>query len=75
MLRARPMPARLKKLIGTFALLAWIAVYALVAANLGATVLPDAHWAVEFLYYLFAGLAWIVPAGFLIQWMSEEPRR
>ncbi|MBL9012505.1 MAG: DUF2842 domain-containing protein [Alphaproteobacteria bacterium] len=69
------MPVRVKKLIGTLLILIWIFFYALFAVKLAATVLPDSHWVVQLAYYAFAGIAWIVPAGFLIQWMSEEPRR
>ena len=65
------MPLRLKKLVGTFLILIWIFFYALFAMKLAVTVLPDAHWIAELAYYAFAGFAWIVPAGFLIQWMGE----
>jgi len=67
------MPVRLKKFIGLWILLIWLIFYGLLAANLGAVILPHANWLWEFVYYAFAGMAWIVPAGFLIQWMSEPP--
>ncbi|MFO1236451.1 MAG: DUF2842 domain-containing protein [Alphaproteobacteria bacterium] len=69
------MPVRLKKLIGTLLILVWIFFYVLFALKLAVTVLPNAHWTVQLAFYAFAGLAWIVPPGFLIQWMSEEPRK
>ncbi len=67
------MPARIKKLIGTVLILVWMFFYALFAMRLSLAVLPGAHWAVELFYYVFAGVAWIVPAGFLIEWMSKDP--
>ena len=69
------MPVRLKKLIGTVVILIWIIMYSLIAMKLAVTVLPGAHWVAQLAYYAFAGIAWIVPPGFLIAWMSEEPRR
>lgn len=68
------MPIRLKKLIGTLLILIWLFFYVLFALKLAATILPDSHWAVQVLYYAFAGMAWIVPPGFIIQWMAESER-
>lgn len=67
------MPVRLKKLLGTVLILIWMFFYALLAAKLAVAMLPDAGWPIQLAYYAFAGFAWIVPAGFLIGWMSEEP--
>ena len=39
--------------------------------RMAATILPDSHWVVQLAYYAFAGLAWIVPPGFIIPWMGE----
>jgi len=69
------MPVRIKKLIGTLLILLWIIAYSLIAMRLAVALLPDAHWTLAMAYYAFAGIAWIVPPGFLIGWMSEEPRR
>ena len=68
------MPIRLKKLIGTLLILIWLFFYVLFALKLAATILPDSHWAVQVLYYAFAGMAWIVPPGFIIQWRAEGAR-
>lgn len=65
------MPIRLKKLIGTVLILIWIFFYVLFAMKLAATILPESHWLVQLAYYAFAGIAWIIPPGFLIGWMSE----
>ena len=64
------MPVRLKKLVGTLLILVWLFFYVLFALKLAATILPDSHWVVQLVYYAFAGIAWIVPPGFIIQWMS-----
>ncbi|MBI1384565.1 MAG: DUF2842 domain-containing protein [Rhizobiales bacterium] len=64
------MPARLRKLIGTIVLLVYITIYALLAMVVGARVLEGASGAVEFLYYMVAGLAWVPIAGLLVTWME-----
>lgn len=69
------MPVRIKKLIGTVLILIWLFFYALIAMKLAVTLLPSIHGWTSFLFYAFAGLAWIVPPGFLIMWMSDEGPR
>ncbi|HXJ02153.1 MAG TPA: DUF2842 domain-containing protein [Micropepsaceae bacterium] len=66
---------RTKKLIGTIAILVWLAVYALIAMRVGVAILPNAGPVLTFLYYAIAGTAWIVPVGLMLPWMHREPRR
>lgn len=65
--------ARLRKLIGTIVLVAFVCVYALVAMVVAAVTLPDESRAVQMAYYAVAGLVWVIPAGLIIRWM-ERPR-
>ena len=65
---------RTKKLIVTIVIIVWVPIYALIAARIGVSVLPDADPVVEFLYYAVAGTAWIVPIGLMFPWMNREPR-
>jgi hypothetical protein len=61
---------RTRKLIGTVALLLLVIVWALVAM----VVAPSALHANGFgqaLYYVLAGLGWVLPAMPLISWMSR----
>ena len=69
------MTPKRKKLIGTLILIAWIPLYALLAAAVGTHVLPRANAMTTFLYYLLAGTLWIVPIGLLLPWMHREPAR
>jgi Protein of unknown function (DUF2842) len=65
------MSARNRKLIGTVVLLVFLALYAWFAAIIGAgriTLAP--HW-VQFVYFLAAGLLWVLPALVLIRWMQR----
>jgi hypothetical protein len=56
--------------IGTAALLAGLALYALLAMHVAVTVLPDSL-VVQTLYYLVAGLLWVWPAARLTRWIQR----
>jgi hypothetical protein len=66
------MPLRLKKLVGTLLILIWLFFYVLFTMRLAAAIAADTHWYVQLAFYAFAGFAWIVPPGFIIQWMGER---
>ncbi len=66
------MTLRTRKLIGLIALLVLITVYALLA--LAAAIVLQVHDAskiVELIYYIIAGLLWVIPAGVIIKWMQR----
>ena len=65
------MPARIRKLIGLFAVLAFLAAYVGVAVVV-ADRLPD-HWLVELVFFAVAGVAWGVPLIPLFRWMNRGP--
>ncbi|MHA6685549.1 DUF2842 domain-containing protein [Mesorhizobium sp. A556] len=69
------MPIRLKKLIGTVLLVALVIVYALVATIVAVAQLAESGPWVHFLFFLFSGLLWILPAMGIIKWLILEPRR
>ncbi|GAB4525379.1 MAG: hypothetical protein Tsb0010_09070 [Parvularculaceae bacterium] len=62
---------RPRKLVGVFALLAGLPIYAGLAVWLALTALPD-HGLIEIAYYLAAGIAWIFPVMPLIRWMNRD---
>lgn len=62
---------RTRKLIGTVVLLILVIVWALVAMAIAPAALSSANRVVEALYYVLAGLGWILPAMPLISWMSR----
>ncbi|HET7681656.1 MAG TPA: DUF2842 domain-containing protein [Xanthobacteraceae bacterium] len=66
------MPIRLRKLIGAVALLALVIIWALLAMALAQTVLTSVSGLVAAIYYLVAGLGWVLPAMPLIRWMSRK---
>lgn len=67
------MSARTRKLVGTILLLAVLIIYALAVMLAAAAVLPDGGKIVELIFYAVAGLAWVLPAGYLIKWMYAAP--
>ncbi len=58
-----------RKLAGTLMLLAFVLLYIFAAMLLAALMLPNSGLAVQFVYYAFAGLAWVPPAGLILNWM------
>jgi len=65
------MTIRVRKLIGTFALLALAVTWSLVAMALAQSVLTDINGFVAVIYYVVAGLGWVLPAMLLIKWMAR----
>ena len=68
------MTIRTRKLIGAFALLALVAVWSLLAMALAQSVLTNINGFVAAIYYVVAGLGWVLPAMPLIAWMSKPDR-
>ena len=67
------MNPRLKKLIGTIVMVAFVIVYALVVMALAPRILTGASKLVELAFYAVAGLAWVLPLLPLIRWMEKKP--
>jgi len=65
------MTSRTRKLIGAFALLALVTVWSLIAMALAQSVLTDISDFVAVLYYVIAGLGWVLPAMLLVRWMAK----
>ena len=65
------MPIRLRKLIGAFALIALVLTWALLAMALAQLPVIKANGLVEVIYYVVAGLGWVLPAMPLVRWMSR----
>lgn len=68
------MTIRTRKLIGTVGLLALVIVWALVAMALAQSILTDINGFVAAIYYVVAGLGWVLPAMPLISWMSRPDK-
>jgi Protein of unknown function (DUF2842) len=65
------MPIRLRKFIGAILLILLVVTWALLAMALAQSPLVRGNGVIETLYYVVAGLGWVVPAMPLIRWMSR----
>lgn len=66
------MTQRQRKFLGTIALLLLIVVYAAIAVGVAIVLqVQNASKFTELLYYVVAGLLWVLPAGLLISWMQK----
>jgi peptidoglycan/LPS O-acetylase OafA/YrhL len=68
------MNPRMRKLIGTVALLAFLIVYVLIAMAVAIVMqVNQSYGAATLAYYIVTGLLWVIPAGVIIQWMQKSP--
>lgn len=54
---------------GIFVILAWIAAWSGIVVS-AASLIATWHWAAHVLYYLVAGIVWILPLKPLLRWME-----
>jgi hypothetical protein len=66
------MPIRIRKLIGAVVLITLAVVWVLLAMALAQLPVVKANGLVETIYYVLAGLGWVLPAMPLIRWMSRS---
>jgi uncharacterized membrane protein len=69
------MSLRLRKLIGTVALLVLVSIWALAAMALAQFPLLQSNQLVAGIYYVLAGLGWVLPAMPLVKWMTADGRQ
>jgi len=69
------MPDRLRKLVGSIALVVFVCIYALTAMTVAAAKLPGTSRLTQLMYFAVAGLIWVIPAGALIAWMVKPRAR
>jgi hypothetical protein len=70
------MKIRSRKLVGTIALLVLVVVWALLAMALAQSALTDINGFVAAIFYVVAGLGWVLPAMPLVKWMARpDPER
>lgn len=66
------MSRSVRKFIGTIVMVVFVLVYILAVLAIAPRVLASTpgHW--QWLFYIIAGLAWIVPLMPLIKWMEQR---
>jgi Protein of unknown function (DUF2842) len=65
---------RLRILLGTLVLVGGLGVYSLLVMRLAGELVPE-HWAAQAVFYLVAGLLWVLPAARLTRWMQAPGSR
>ncbi|MEZ5960659.1 MAG: DUF2842 domain-containing protein [Hyphomonadaceae bacterium] len=65
------MDVRARKAVGCVVLLAYIAIYALIAASLGVALMPVLPVWAQLIYYAVAGIVWIFPLKPLFAWINR----
>jgi hypothetical protein len=65
------MPKRLRKLVGTVVILAFVVIYGPVAMALAESRIMEAPQVVQILAYAVLGIAWILPLMPVIRWMER----
>ena len=68
------MHIRTRKLVGTIALLVLVTVWALLAMAFAQFALRAQSGLVAMLFYVVAGLGWVLPAMPLVSWMVRPDR-
>ncbi len=66
------MSPRIRKLVGTVLLLIVLAAYSLLVMLVASVLVTNGNKIVEMIFYAIAGLAWVLPAGYLIKWMYAK---
>lgn len=67
------MTSRTRKLLGAIVLLVFLAIYALLALAVAVVLqVNTTSKFVELAYYVIAGLIWVIPAAFIVSWMSRS---
>jgi hypothetical protein len=69
------MSMRLRKLVGTVALLIFILAYALFAMAVAEGRVTQAPKLVQTLAYVVLGLIWIIPVMPLVRWMAKPDKQ
>ena len=65
------MNIRTRKAIGTVATVLWLTIYALIAMAIGGQFVVGSGMAVELLFFVVAGVAWIPVTMLTIKWMTR----
>lgn len=68
------MRIRTRKLLGTIGLLVLITAWALFIMSIAPFMLGSANVAVQTIFYLLAGLGWVLPAMPLVSWMLRPDK-
>ena len=69
------MPQRLRKLIGSVALVVFSIAYFWIAITIAIVRLPGLATPWHLLFYFVVTLIWLIPSGAIIYWVQAPPRQ
>lgn len=69
------MPQRLRKLVGSILLVAFVCFYALTAMTVAAARLPGTSGWTQLVFFTVVGLAWVIPAAGIVYWIQKDPEK
>lgn len=61
----------MRKMIGSFILVAWMVAYIAVAAVVGDRIAQE-HWGWKLLYFPIVGMSWVLPLKPLLRWIHAK---
>ncbi|RIJ28046.1 DUF2842 domain-containing protein [Henriciella mobilis] len=62
----------LRKIVAGITLLAFIALWIFLAATIGTRITGAPDW-LQLVFYVIAGVAWVIPLRPLMRWMNSRP--
>lgn len=62
----------MRKVIAGIVLLAFIVLWIFLAASIGTRLTAAPGWA-QLVFYILAGIAWVIPLRPLMRWMNSRP--
>lgn len=65
------MNQRTRKLVGTVLMIVLVVGWSLFFMSLAQGRIAEANRFWHFVYYVIAGLGWVIPAGLLVKWMQR----
>lgn len=65
------MPIRTRKFLGTIALLVLVAIWSLLGMTLAQTPWLAASGLLQAIFYVVAGMGWVLPAMPIVSWMAR----
>lgn len=69
------MPGRMRSFVGAVLLTVLVVIYPLIVMGFAAMPMASATKTTQFVFYVVAGFAWVLPAGLIISWMARGRRR
>ena len=64
---------QMRKIIGIVAILTYLTVYIIIAMTIGTYLISSPKW-LQLIYYIIAGVIWVLPLKPVMKWANTEPQ-